>query len=129
LHAREGGVELLDDPGGVDGRPLGERHDRDERRDVAAVPVGLRDLAVHLERLAPRHRDLLRERADRRPDRGEGGDRDHEPEAGHQPLVREDPAGHACHRVSFRHGLDDQFEFEFALDLILDGFERLRDAA
>ena len=24
---------------------------------------------------------------------------------------------------------DDQFEFEFALDLILDGLERLRDAA
>ncbi|TXN30495.1 TetR family transcriptional regulator [Lacisediminihabitans profunda] len=25
------------------------------------------------------------------------------------------------------HGCDDQFEFEFALDLLLDGFERLRD--
>jgi hypothetical protein len=24
---------------------------------------------------------------------------------------------------------DDQFEFEFALDLLLDGLERLRDAA
>jgi hypothetical protein len=26
-------------------------------------------------------------------------------------------------------GCDDQFEFEFGLDLILDGLERLRDAA
>jgi hypothetical protein len=26
-------------------------------------------------------------------------------------------------------GCDDQFEFEFALDLILDGLERLRDTA
>jgi len=26
-------------------------------------------------------------------------------------------------------GCDDQFEFEFALDLMLDGLERLRDAA
>jgi hypothetical protein len=26
-------------------------------------------------------------------------------------------------------GCDDQFEFEFALDLILDGMERLRNAA
>ena len=25
------------------------------------------------------------------------------------------------------HGCDDQFEFEFALDLLLDGFERLRE--
>jgi hypothetical protein len=25
-------------------------------------------------------------------------------------------------------GCDDQFEFEFALDLLLDGFERLRHA-
>ena len=25
-------------------------------------------------------------------------------------------------------GCDDQFEFEFALDLMLDGLERLRDA-
>jgi hypothetical protein len=29
----------------------------------------------------------------------------------------EAPAGRAC---------DEQFEFEFALDLLLDGFERLR---
>jgi hypothetical protein len=26
-------------------------------------------------------------------------------------------------------GCDDQFEFEFALDLLLDGLERLRDRA
>ena len=26
------------------------------------------------------------------------------------------------------HGCDDQFEFEFALDLLLDGFERMHDA-
>jgi hypothetical protein len=26
-------------------------------------------------------------------------------------------------------GCDDQFEFEFGIDLILDGLERLRDAA
>jgi hypothetical protein len=26
-------------------------------------------------------------------------------------------------------GCDDQFEFEFALDLLLDGLERLRDGA
>jgi hypothetical protein len=26
-------------------------------------------------------------------------------------------------------GCDDQFEFEFALDLMLDGLERLRDRA
>uniref|UniRef100_UPI001C930D45 hypothetical protein n=1 Tax=Staphylococcus epidermidis TaxID=1282 RepID=UPI001C930D45 len=25
------------------------------------------------------------------------------------------------------HGCDDQFEFEFALDLLLDGFERLHE--
>jgi hypothetical protein len=29
--------------------------------------------------------------------------------------------------VRGRRGCDEQFEFEFALDLLLDGFERLRD--
>ena len=36
------------------------------------------------------------------------------------------PPGHAVQSIG-RAGCDEQFEFEFALDLLLDGFERLRE--
>jgi hypothetical protein len=44
-------------------------------------------------------------------------------------LVREISAGDISHDEGsvVGGGCDDQFEFEFALDLILDGLERLRE--
>ena len=102
LDLRESRVELLADAGRVDGRALRERHDGDERRDVAAVAVDRGELLVRLEALAARHVELLRERAARRPDRREGGDRDGEPETEHEPLVVEDETGEGVHGVSFQ---------------------------
>ncbi len=98
LHSREGGVELLGDTGRVHRRPLGQRHDRDDRRDVASAPVDRRDLAVRLEGLPPRHGvELLRECVSRAPDRGEGRDRDEDPEADDQSLVGQNPFGQGRH--------------------------------
>ena len=102
LHSREGGVELLGDAGRVHRRPLGQRHDRDDRRDLASAPVDRGDLAVRLERLPPRHGvELLRKCFSGRRYRSEGSDRDDDPEADNQSLVREHPPGQGRHRVSF----------------------------
>ncbi|GAB2869730.1 hypothetical protein GCM10027074_41720 [Streptomyces deserti] len=48
-------------------------------------------------------------------------------DAGEYPYVME-LAGEVAHDEGsvVGQGCDDQFEFEFALDLLLDGFERLR---
>jgi hypothetical protein len=37
------------------------------------------------------------------------------------------PVAIGTHEGPWRRGCDDQFEFEFALDLILEGLERLRE--
>ena len=49
----------------------------------------------------------------------------------HRRLVGEISGGQIAHEEGsvVGGGCDDQFEFEFALDLILDGLERLRAAS
>ena len=103
LHSREGGVELLGDAGRVHRRPLGERHYRDDRRDIAAVPEDRRDLAIRLEGLPTRNSvELLRKCFSCGRDRSEGSDRDDDPEADNQSLVREHPPGQGRHRSPSR---------------------------
>jgi Tetracyclin repressor-like, C-terminal domain len=73
--ARErGSVELAGDAGRVDRGALRQRHDRDDRSDVAAVAVDRRDLTVRLVRLTAGQGELLGEGVYGRLDRGEGRD-------------------------------------------------------
>ena len=103
LHLGQGGVELFGDARRVDRRALRQRHDRDDRRDVPAAAVDRGDLTIRLEPLLTRDREVLGERVARRLDRGERGDRDHEPGARHQSLVAQDPAGQRRHAASPRY--------------------------
>ncbi len=97
LHSRESSGELRADAGRIDSRPLRERHHRHDRRDVPAGAVDGRKLLVGLEPLASRDAELLRESAAGGSNRGEGCDRDQQPEANNDSLVVKNPSGQAGH--------------------------------
>ena len=69
--------------------------------------------------------ELFNDTADATRDRSRDGDA----MAEHLPLhLRALHGGHpTTTRSAVGAGCDDQFEFEFALDLMLDGLERLKD--
>jgi hypothetical protein len=48
-----------------------------------------------------------------------------QPAATHPPVVEIDAAGSHDGDFTVGRGCDDQLEFEFGLDVLLDGFERL----
>jgi hypothetical protein len=82
----------------VDRRPRGQRHDGEDRHDVAPVAVEGLDRPVRLEPLPARYRaEVVGERVGRRPEGGDARDRHDKPEADNRSLVPENPASPACH--------------------------------
>ena len=97
LHLRERRGELAGDARRVHGRALWKGDDGNERSDVAAAAVDLRDVLVGLVALAAGNVELLRECVSRRSDRRERGDRDNGPERDDESLVAENHVGEAIH--------------------------------
>ena len=97
LHASKRRGELGCDARRVHRRTLWKRDHRNERSDVAAAAVDLRDLLVGLVALTAGNVELLRERTSRRTDRRERGDRHNGPERDDEPLVAENQVGETIH--------------------------------